>query len=128
MSSDSRLPMLTAPESEVMNIVWDHHPVVVAEIVERLPRELAYTTVMTTVRILEDKGYIRQCGKVGRAFRYEAAVERQKVSTSMSHEVADRLFKGSIKSMVLSLVRDRSISSDDLAEVKQMIEQLEKSQ
>ena len=117
--------MLTVPESEVMNVIWDNAPVVVSDIVERLPRELAYTTVMTTVRILEDKGFIRQCGKIGRAFLYEAVVERSKVGTSMTHEVANRLFKGSIKSMVLNLVRDRSISSDDLAEVKQMIEQLE---
>jgi BlaI family transcriptional regulator, penicillinase repressor len=117
--------MLTAAEAEIMNVVWERTPVVIADIVEQLPRELAYTTVMTTVRILEDKGFLRQCGKSGRAFLYQPAIERSQVSSQMSHEVANRLFNGSIKSMMLSLVRDQSISQEDLAEVKQMIEQLE---
>ncbi len=125
MKDKLALPMLTAAEAEVMNVIWDRSPTSVSEIVERLPRDLAYTTVMTTVRILQDKGFASKCGKRGRAFLYEAAVERDSVSGSMSHEIAKRIFGGSVKSLVLKLVQDGTISADDLAEVKQMIEELE---
>jgi len=116
---------LTAAEAEVMNVIWDSSPASVADVVSRLPRELAYTTVMTTVRILESKGFVCQCGKRGRAFLYRPAVDRNAVQESMSQEVANRLFGGSVKSLVLNLVRDEAISADDLAEVKRLIEELE---
>jgi predicted transcriptional regulator len=125
MKKKKNLPMLTAAEAEVMNAVWEHSPASVPDIVERLPRPLAYTTVMTTVRILEDKGFLTQCGRRGRAFLYKAKVERTQVSGSMSHEIANRLFGGSLKSLVLNLVQNESVSADDLAEVKKMIEELE---
>jgi len=118
-------PVITAAEAEVMNLIWDHAPCPISEIVERLPRSLAYTTVMTTVRILEEKGFIAKSGKRGRAFLYRAIVERDRVRGSMSHEIANRLFGGSIKSLVLNLVQDTEISADDLAEVKRLIEELE---
>jgi predicted transcriptional regulator len=127
MKDQSDLAILTSAEAEVMNIIWDLSPTSVADIVPRLPRELAYTTVMTTVRILETKGFIEQCGKRGRAFLYKAIVDRDAAQGSMSMEVANRLFGGSIKSLVLNLVKDEAISTDDLAEVKRLIERLEAS-
>jgi len=117
--------VITAAEAEVMNVIWEHAPSAVSDIVERLTRSLAYTTVMTTVRILEEKGFVTKCGKRGRAFLYQAAVERDQVRGSMSHEIANRLFGGSVKSMVLNLVQDTTISADDLAEVREMINELE---
>ncbi len=125
MKNQTETLVLTAAEAEVMNVIWDCAPTSVADIVPRLPRELAYTTVMTTVRILETKGFIQQCGKRGRAFLYEATVARNAAQGSMSQEVANRLFGGSMKSLVLNLVRDETISADDLAEVKRLIEELE---
>ncbi len=125
MKDNSDAPVLTAAEAEVMNVIWDHTSTSVAEIVDRLPRDLAYTTVMTTVRILENKGFVDQCGKRGRAFLYEASIGRDEARESMSLEVANRLFGGSIKSLVMNLVQDQAINSDDLAEVKRLIEELE---
>lgn len=116
---------LTAAEAEVMNVIWENPSATVPDILERLPRELAYTTVMTTVRILEDKKFVKKCGKRGRAFLYRAVVDRDRVQGSMSTELANRVFGGSIKTLVLSLVQQDSISAEDLAEVKQMIEKLE---
>ena len=127
MKDQSEPFVLTAAEAEVMNVIWDHPSTSVADIVPRLPRELAYTTVMTTVRILENKNFIMQCGKRGRAFLYESTVDRHAAQGSMSQEVANRLFGGSVKSLVLNLVRDEAISADDLAEVKRLIEELEAS-
>ncbi|MBL9163101.1 MAG: BlaI/MecI/CopY family transcriptional regulator [Planctomycetaceae bacterium] len=121
MKGQVETPMLTSAEAEVMNVVWDFSPTSVADIVNRLPRELAYTTVMTTVRILENKGFVEQCGKRGRAFLYQAAVQRDAARGSMSLEIANRLFGGSLKSLMLSLVQTQTISIDDLEEVKRLI-------
>ena len=117
--------LLTAPEAEVINVIWEDSPITVAKIVESIPRHLAYTTVMTTVRILEEKGFVVQCGKRGRAFLYRAAVDRDQARESMSREVANRFFGGSVKSMLLNLVQGDAITDDDLAEIKRLINQLE---
>jgi BlaI family penicillinase repressor len=127
MNSDKEPGMLTAAEAEVMNVVWDHSEVTVSDIVERLPRALAYTTVMTTVGILEEKGCVKKNGKRGRAYLYQPLISRDDAQGVMSHEVARRLFRGSVKSLVLNLVRDDAISADDLSELKKMIESLEAS-
>lgn len=117
--------VLTAAEAEVMNVIWDQQPVSMPEIVSRLPRDLAYTTVMTTVRILESKGFIQQVGKQGRAFTYEAKVEKSTVRKSMMQDLASRLFGGSVKSMVMNLLQDEELNSKDLDELKRTIESLE---
>ncbi|TWT76157.1 Penicillinase repressor [Posidoniimonas polymericola] len=117
--------MLTGPEAEIMNVLWNVGEATVAEVVERLPRELAYTTVMTTIRILEEKGFVANKGKRGRAFVYAAAVEKSAVTGSMTSEVANRLFGGSVKSLVLNMISDPKVNHEDLAEIKQLIEQLE---
>lgn len=121
MKDQAETQMLTAAEAEVMNIVWDFSPTSVADIVNRLPRDLAYTTVMTTVRILENKGFVDKCGKRGRAFLYEAAIHRDAAQGSMSLELANRLFGGSLKSLMLNLVQTQTISIADLEEVKLLI-------
>ncbi|MEN1681612.1 MAG: BlaI/MecI/CopY family transcriptional regulator [Planctomycetota bacterium] len=117
--------MLTAPEAEVMNVVWGAGETTIADIVDHIPRELAYTTVMTTVRILEEKGFVKKRGKQGRAFLYAAAVDKATATSSMTHEVASRLFAGSVKQLMLSLLGDSTVDADDLAEIRQVIEQLE---
>ncbi len=121
----SRGNVLTAAEAEVMNVIWDHQPIAMPEIVSRLPRDLAYTTVMTTVRILESKGFIKQAGKQGRAFTYEAKVAKSAVRKSMMQDLASRLFGGSVKSMVMNLLEEEELNSKDLDELKRTIESLE---
>lgn len=125
MRSKQEATTLTVAEAEVMNVIWDHVPASVPDIVDNLTRSLAYTTVMTTVRILEEKGFVTKCGKRGRAFLYKPAVDRDTVRGSMSRVLVKQLFGGSVKTLVLNLVQDDAISSDDLAEVKRMIEELE---
>lgn len=117
---------LTAAEAEVMNVIWDHPHSAVSDIVDAVPRSLAYTTIMTTVRILEEKGFVQRCGKRGRAYLYEAKVQRQEIRGSMMSELAARLFGGSIQSMVLDLVKREEISADDLAELRRTLAELEK--
>ena len=111
-----------------MNVIWSRSPVSVPDVLERIPRMLAYTTVMTTVRILEEKGFVEKCGKRGRAYLYQPTVDREQVRGSMTGELADRLFNGSIKSLVLSLVQQKGVTKEELAEVKRLIEEMESTQ
>ncbi len=125
MKSSSKYSSLTAAEAEIMEVIWSTSPIAVPDIVERIPRSLAYTTVMTTVRILEEKGFIAKCGKHGRAYLYQPSVDREQVRRFMTVELADLLFNGSIKSLVLSLVRQDGVTPEELAEVRQLIEEME---
>lgn len=125
MKTNSEHSSLTAAEAEVMDVIWSTNPIAVPDILERIPRSLAYTTVMTTVKILEDKGFVNKCGKRGRAYLYQPIIDRERVRRVMTDELADRLFNGSIKSLVLSLVRENGVTREELAEVKQLIEDME---
>lgn len=118
---------LTACEAEVMNAVWSQNSVTVQDVVNAIPRELAYTTVMTTMKILEDKGFIARGKKRGRAYTYDALVSCEAASSTTASEMADRFFDGSVKTMVLSLIKDQQITSDDLAELRRAIISLEQS-
>src|SRR3954468_17804646 len=103
-------PTLTACEAEVMSVVWSQNSVTVQDVVNAIPRELAYTTVMTTMKILEEKGFIVRGLKRGRAYSYQALVSCESASSSVASEVANRFFDGSVKSMVLSLIKTQEIT------------------
>lgn len=116
---------LTRCELEVMDIIWESRRTTVQDVVDAVERDLAYTTVMTTVKILERKGIVRRCGKVGRAFLYEPQITRDDVQRAMAGELTQTLFGGSVSSMVLSLIDGRSISNDEINELKAAIKSLE---
>lgn len=111
-----------------MDIVWRREIVTVAEVVEGIDRNLAYTTVLTTIRILEDKGIVHRGAKIGRANTYMASVTRDEVRQGMIRELSDQLFGGSIKSLVLSLINSEQITTDDLEAVRRAAAEAEKSQ
>ena len=119
---------LTPCEAEVMNVVWSRGAVTVQDVVDCIPRTLAYTTVMTTMKILEDKGFIARGTKRGRAYVYRALVSCESASRSTVSELADRFFDGSVKSLVLSLIKTRQISCEDLTELREAIDSLEHSE
>jgi predicted transcriptional regulator len=110
-----------------MNVVWALQSATVQDVVDAIPRELAYTTVMTTLRILEDKGFIERFCKRGRAFVYRPIVSSETASRNTLSEMANRFFDGSIKSMVLCLVKTSQISQADLAELRAAIDAAEAS-
>jgi BlaI family transcriptional regulator, penicillinase repressor len=122
-----RSPNLTPCEVEVMNVVWSHGVVTVQDVVDAIPRTLAYTTVMTTMKILEEKGFIARGEKRGRAFVYRALVSSESASRNTVSELANRFFDGSVKSMVLSLIKTRQITAEDLTELREAIDSLEQS-
>jgi predicted transcriptional regulator len=116
---------LTRCELEVMDVVWDRGRVTVQDVVDALDRPLAYTTVMTTLKILEEKRGAVRHKKQGRAYVYEPAVSRKEVSRKMTTALTETLFRGSVKSLVLSLIDGESMSRRDIAELKQAIASLD---
>ncbi len=120
--------ILTPCEAEVMNAVWAQGAVTVQDVVDAIPRELAYTTVMTTIKILEEKEFITRGEKRGRAYVYRAIVSSECASTNTLTELAGRFFDGSVKSLVLSLIKTQQIGSADLAELREALDSLEQAQ
>ena len=120
---------LTPAEAEVMHVVWDRtasgEAVTGQDVVDRLDRELAYTTVTTTLRILEEKGVVGRGEKRGRAFTYRPLVSRDAVRRSMVGELANRLFGGSVRSLALSLIDTNAVSPEALRELRTAVESLE---
>lgn len=116
----------TDRELDVMNVLWNRGSATVAEVRDDLHDELAYTTVLTILRTLEDKGYITH-EEEGRAHRYLPAVERSKAAKSAVGKMLKKLFSGSPEMMLTHLVGDRTLSQDDLKRMRKLIdEQLKK--
>lgn len=124
MPRSKRSVELTKCEAEVMDVVWDKGSVTVNDVVESIDRDLAYTTVLTTMKILEDKKIVRRGNKIGRAFTYKPRVSREEVREGMIKSLADQLFGGSTRSLVLSLLQSDSVSDDDIAAVKKAANKL----
>lgn len=116
---------ITKCEAEVMEIVWDKGCVTVNDVVDGVDRDLAYTTIMTTMKILEEKNIVRRGDKIGRAFTYRPAVTREAVRQGMVRELADRLFGGSVRSLALSLIDSSEVNADDIAALKEAANKLE---
>src|SRR5689334_21559027 len=107
-------PTLTPQELAIMKVVWTLESATVRDVYERLRarRDLAYTTVMTMMRILEQKGYLKKT-LVERAHVYRAAKPRQQVLGGMVLEFVDRVFDGASRPMLLHLVKSTKLSDKD---------------
>lgn len=125
MTSGKKLT-LTELELEIMKVIWDREPCTVRQVYEELlgKRKIAYTTVMTMMTILEEKGHLKR-KKDGRAFVYGTVHSRRKVVTTMVEDFVTRLFDGSAKPLVLNLVRERKLSKKDLREIAKVLEEAE---
>jgi predicted transcriptional regulator len=117
---------LTDAELEIMQVVWDLGGGTVRQVHERLNRNrpLAYTTVMTMMGILEDKGHLTRT-KHGRAYHYEPVRPKSQVISHMVDDFVGKVFAGSARPLVLSLVKDRKLSKKDLEEIARLIRETE---
>ena len=125
--SSKKFVELTKCEAEVMDVVWNQECVTVNDVVDAINRDLAYTTVLTTIKILEDKNVVLRGEKIGRAFTYTARVSREQVRASMLKSLTDQLFGGSPQSLVLSLIQSDAVSAADIEAVKRAAAELEQS-
>ena len=114
---------LTAHELELMKIIWRHdEPVTVRDVYEELRtrRPVAYTTVMTSMKTLEQKGHPKATQQ-DRAYLYRPARPKQQVITDMVRDFVDRVFNGSSRPLVLHLLEDSQISESELREITRML-------
>src|SRR5687767_2591969 len=109
----SKSPTLTEAELRLMNVLWDHGPATVTDVAARLPKEpaLAYSTLLTTMRILEEKKYVSHT-KEGRAFIYRPLVGREEASRSVIRYVVSRFFGDSAEALLLNRSEERRVGKE----------------
>jgi predicted transcriptional regulator len=115
---------LTEAELRLMDIVWDKGAATVGEVAAALPAEpgLAYNTVLTTLRILEQKGYVRHTkSREGRAFVYRPVVGREQASRNALRHLVSRFFANSPELLVLNLLDDGELSQAELRRIRNLI-------
>jgi predicted transcriptional regulator len=111
-------------ELDVMGVLWELGSGTVAEVRERLPVELAYTTVLTILRNLESKGFLRHESE-GKAHRYFPSVARRAARRTAVTRLIDKLFHGSPEQLIAQLVEDRALTADDLQRIRRRIHALD---
>ena len=109
-------------ELDVMQVLWDRGSATVAEVRESLADDLAYTTVLTVLRILEDKGYARR-EEEGRAHRYFPLVERQQARDGALGRISRKLFKDSPELLLTHIVSDRRLSRAQLQRIRELLDE-----
>ncbi len=114
---------LTEAELRLMNVLWDKGACTVQHVLDALTGEtsLAYNSVLTTIRILEKKGYVQHM-KDGRAHVYSPVIERAEARRSEVQHLVQRLFKNSHELLLLNLLEDQSIDAAELKRLRQMLD------
>ena len=117
---------LTEAELRIMRILWARGESLVSDLVSAMPESapLAYTSVLTTVRILEQKGYVEH-RQEGRAFLYSPCVAEHDASRSEVRHVLHRFFDNSRERLMLSLLGDGEITPEELQRLKDAIAEAE---
>jgi BlaI family penicillinase repressor len=115
--------VLGLQELEIMKVVWDRGRVTVRDVYETLRqrRQIAYTTVMTMMNILDQKGFLKKAPGQDRAFVYEPGRSRQAVMRAMVKEFLDRVFGGSANPLMLHLIENKQLTKKDLDELRRAI-------
>ena len=119
---------LTEAELRLMDVLWRKGPATVQEVLTGLPvwPPLAYNSVLTIIRILEQKGYVRHV-KQGRAYVYEPVVERQEATRSEIRRLVRRFFQNSHELLVLNIIEDETIDAKELKRLREMLESREET-
>lgn len=112
----------TERELDVMAVLWDLGGATVAEVRDRLADDLAYTTVLTVLRTLEEKGYVGHVEE-GKAHRFHPLVARQDAGTSVLRRITRKLFKDSPELLLTHLVSDRGLSDAELRRMRALLEE-----
>ena len=115
---------LTAHELELMKIVWPNTGgVTVRDVYEELRkrRPIAYTTVMTSMKTLEDKGYLKATHQQDRAYVYKPAQPKAKVIKALVRDFVERVFNGAGQPLVLHLLEDDQLTEAELREITRMM-------
>jgi len=119
-------PNLTEAELKLMDVVWEKGSATVATVAAALrgKPELAYNTVLTTLRILEHKGYLRHTKSregEGRAFVYHPVIGREQASRKAVRHLVSRFFSNSPELLVLNLLEDEEISEEEMKRIRTVL-------
>jgi BlaI family transcriptional regulator, penicillinase repressor len=119
-------PTLTPQELAIMKVVWKLEKATVRDVYEalRARRTIAYTTVMTMMKILEEKGFLTKT-RVERAHLYKPSRPRQQVVGAMVREFVDRVFDGAAGGLLVHLAKDSRLSRDERAHIRRAIEEMD---
>ena len=113
--------VFTDRELDIMAVLWEQGPSTVADVRERIPIELAYTTVLTILRTLEEKGHVGHESE-GRAYRYHALVERGEARVNALDRITRKLFAGSTETLLSHLVSDQDLSDEQLERIRALLD------
>src|SRR3954468_1557294 len=114
------MPQFTDRELDVMGVLWTLENGTVSEVRERLDDELAYNTVLTVLRTLQAKGYVRHEGE-GKAHRYFPTVAREAAGATGVQRLVDTVFAGSAEALLTHLVSDARLSRDKIARMRALL-------
>lgn len=112
----------TDRELDIMDVLWEDGSATVAEMQERLRDDLAYTTVLTILRTLEDKGHVRH-EEEGRAYRYFPTVDRESAGRSAVRRLVRKVFRGSPEALLTQLVSERGLSADQIERMRRLLDE-----
>jgi predicted transcriptional regulator len=114
---------LTEAELRIMQVLWQKGPRTVQQVLDIMPGDtaLAYNTVLTTIRILERKGYVEH-SKDGRAHVYSPLVAEEEASRSEIRHLVGRFFRNSHEDLVLNILEDRGVDPKELERLRKMLE------
>jgi predicted transcriptional regulator len=113
---------LTEAELRIMNTLWQQGAGTVQQVLDWMPQKpaLAYNSVLTTIRILEKKGYVGHL-KDGRAHVYQPLVGQQEASRSEIRHLVNRFFRNSHEALLLNILRDDEINDQELKRLREML-------
>jgi predicted transcriptional regulator len=119
-------PTLTPQELAIMKVVWRLEKATVREVYEalRTKRDIAYTTVMTMMKILEEKGYLRKT-RIERAYQYRPSQPRHQVIGAMVRDFLDRVFDGAAAPLLVHLAKDSRLSKEEKDLIRRISKEME---
>lgn len=113
---------LTEAELRIMEVLWEKGPATVQQVLDSLPTPmLAYNSVLTTIRILEKKGYVEHV-KDGRAHVYQPLLGRTEARRSEVRRLVGRFFENSHEELALNILQERGLDADELERLRDLLE------
>ncbi len=112
----------TERELDIMAVLWERGPSTAAEVRERLADDLAYNTVLSMLRILEEKGHVGH-QEEGRAHRYFPLVAREEAGSSALERLVDKVFGGSAELLLTHFVKDRRLDEQELRRIRRLLDE-----
>jgi predicted transcriptional regulator len=129
MKRDLESIILTRQELQIMKVVWERGAASVKEVCDALSRRkaTAYTTILTLMGILEEKGALTHT-RIGRAYIYKAVLSRQQATRNQVHDVLTRFFDGSPEKMIETVIENEIRGAEQLGSVKNILDSRQENQ